>query len=227
MGEGNGDFVRWFLTNGDKGYCVHFASSAVVLLRAAGIPARYVTGYLVSASQWQALGSDGYIAPVMDSNAHAWAEYYLPGVGWVVLEATPSESTPGSDAQWEQITTPEQTLDLSWLLPSCIAALAVAAVGFLVYIQAKVFLRRRKLNHGTIKQKILAHWQEITLLCAALDQLPDSQLFDLAQEAKFSHHTMDESSLTPFREARALALEELRKLPLPRRLLLRFFPGLY
>ena len=39
------DFVRWFLEDSDKGYCVHFASAAAVLLQASGIPARYVTGY--------------------------------------------------------------------------------------------------------------------------------------------------------------------------------------
>jgi transglutaminase-like putative cysteine protease len=46
MPETEGDFVLWFLREGDRGYCVHFASAAAVLLRAAGIPARYVTGYM-------------------------------------------------------------------------------------------------------------------------------------------------------------------------------------
>jgi hypothetical protein len=44
-----GDFVPWFLTESDRGYCVHFASAAVLLLRCLGVPARYVTGYLVRA----------------------------------------------------------------------------------------------------------------------------------------------------------------------------------
>ena len=42
------DFAIWFLTEADTGYCIHFATAAVVLLRAAGIPARYVDGYVVN-----------------------------------------------------------------------------------------------------------------------------------------------------------------------------------
>lgn len=41
------DFVYWFLTQSDTGYCVHFATSAALLLRYCGVPARYVTGYTV------------------------------------------------------------------------------------------------------------------------------------------------------------------------------------
>ena len=78
------DFALWFLKNSDTGYCVHFASAAVVLLRAAGIPARYVVGYVTS------VNSDG-TANVTENQAHAWAEYYLPQMGWVMLETTPSE----------------------------------------------------------------------------------------------------------------------------------------
>ena len=87
MPEDAKDFAIWFLTESDTGYCVHFASAATVLLRAAGIPARYV---------------EGYMAPVLSNStrvtqqwAHAWVEYYVPDVGWVILEATPSGEDPG------------------------------------------------------------------------------------------------------------------------------------
>lgn len=79
------DFVRWFLENNDAGYCTHYASSAVVLLRAAGIPARFVTGYLAQVRP-------GEPAAVTGDHAHAWAEYFLPFIGWVVLDATPGQS---------------------------------------------------------------------------------------------------------------------------------------
>lgn len=81
------DFALWFLEYGNTGYCVHFASAAVVMLRAAGIPARYVEGYLVDARA-------GHMVEVTGNQAHAWAEYYLPGAGWVVLEATPDDGLP-------------------------------------------------------------------------------------------------------------------------------------
>lgn len=85
MPEDAGDFALWFLEESDKGYCVHFASATVVLLRAAGIPARYVEGFM-----FQTLS--GQTTVVRDKMAHAWAEYYVPGVGWVILEATPADT---------------------------------------------------------------------------------------------------------------------------------------
>lgn len=82
MPASSDDFALWFLEESNTGYCIHFASAATVLLRAAGIPARYVTGYLVNAQ-------DSRIAEVTQGNAHAWAECYIDGAGWVPLEATP------------------------------------------------------------------------------------------------------------------------------------------
>lgn len=85
MPSGQGDFALWFLEKGETGYCVHFATAAVVLLRAAGIEARYVSGYMVRTLA-------GQTATVTGENAHAWAEYYEPGLGtWLVLEATPAD----------------------------------------------------------------------------------------------------------------------------------------
>lgn len=75
------DFAIWFLQNSNTGYCVHFASAATILLRAAGIPARYVTGYLTYAT--------GEAFAVTGEQAHAWVEYLHPTRGWTVLEATP------------------------------------------------------------------------------------------------------------------------------------------
>ena len=85
---GTQDLARWFMENGDTGYCTHFATAATVLLRAAGIPARYVTGYLAHTQ-------GGLYSKVTTDEAHAWVEYYLEGVGWQVLEVTPpAESSP-------------------------------------------------------------------------------------------------------------------------------------
>ncbi len=75
------DFVEHFLAE-RKGYCVHFATAGVMLLRMQGIPARYAAGYVVE------LDSQGQ-GRVMDSDAHAWAEIYLDGYGWYPVEMTP------------------------------------------------------------------------------------------------------------------------------------------
>lgn len=76
-----GDFLQHFLSEG-RGYCVHFATAGALMLRAQGIPARYVTGYTVQ------LNSQGR-GTVMDSDAHAWVEVYIDGFGWHPVEMTP------------------------------------------------------------------------------------------------------------------------------------------
>lgn len=80
------DFVLWFLEDAEYGYCTHFATAEVMLLRACGIPARLVSGFLGNirtADQW---------AAIKDSNAHAWTEVFDARLGWIPVEATP----PGS-----------------------------------------------------------------------------------------------------------------------------------
>ncbi len=84
MPAGETDFAIWFLEESDTGYCVHFASAATVLLRAAGIPARYVTGYMFEAQS-------GRRVTVRSNAAHAWVEYFDSAYGWRVLDATPPE----------------------------------------------------------------------------------------------------------------------------------------
>ena len=76
-----GDAAHWLVKNG-RGYCVHFATTAAVLLRAAGIPARFVTGYVVSVQA-------GLRRTVTGQDAHAWVEYW-DGESWRILEATPT-----------------------------------------------------------------------------------------------------------------------------------------
>jgi hypothetical protein len=78
------DLVDYFIFELGKGYCDYFATSMVVLSRAAGIPARLVTGYAASTYD---LERDQYI--VTADQAHSWAELYFPGFGWVTFEPTP------------------------------------------------------------------------------------------------------------------------------------------
>ncbi|MBR5383788.1 MAG: hypothetical protein IK133_08185 [Clostridia bacterium] len=76
------DFVAWFLLAEKQGYCTYFASAMTVLCRAAGLPARYVEGYLVRPEA-------GGVTTVRGENAHAWTEVYLNGLGWVTFDPTP------------------------------------------------------------------------------------------------------------------------------------------
>ena len=76
------DFVAWFLTESHRGYCMHFASAAVLLLRSMGVPARYVSGFVAD------VPASGRVN-VPDSAAHAWVEVYIDGYGWEPVEVTP------------------------------------------------------------------------------------------------------------------------------------------
>jgi hypothetical protein len=71
-----------FLFGNRIGYCVHFAHSAVFLYRAAGVPARVGTGYMVPEENRRG----GSSILVRAADAHAWPEVYLEGVGWVILD---------------------------------------------------------------------------------------------------------------------------------------------
>lgn len=72
-----------FLFQTRSGYCEHFSSAYVFLMRSAGIPARVVTGYLGGIYN----PTGGYLL-VRNSDAHAWAEYWTPDHGWVRVDPT-------------------------------------------------------------------------------------------------------------------------------------------
>lgn len=72
-----------FLFNTRRGFCEHFASAFTVLMRAAGIPARVVTGY--QGGEFNALGE--YFI-VRNSDAHAWSEVWLDDRGWIRVDPT-------------------------------------------------------------------------------------------------------------------------------------------
>ncbi len=77
------DAVDDFLFRRRIGFCEHYAEAFVVLMRAAGIPARIVTGY-----QGGSLNPLDGMWVVRQSDAHAWAEYWVRGRGWVRADPT-------------------------------------------------------------------------------------------------------------------------------------------
>ncbi len=93
QGEPLSDFV---LNNG-AAHCQYFASAMVIMSRAAGIPARYVTGFFAH----EPYGTDQMV--VRQRDAHAWAECYIDGTGWVTIDATPATGMPNAvydDPSW-------------------------------------------------------------------------------------------------------------------------------
>src|SRR5690606_29444746 len=83
-----------------QGFCEHIASAFVVLMRALDIPARIVTGY-----QGGELNPvDGYWT-VRNSDAHAWAEVWLAGQGWVRVDPTTAVA-PGRTSEFQRLSGP-------------------------------------------------------------------------------------------------------------------------
>jgi hypothetical protein len=80
------DVADYFLFDLKKGYCDYYATAMVVLARASGLPARFVSGY--SSGSYDAANAQ-YI--VRELNAHSWAEVYFPEFGWIEFEPTASQ----------------------------------------------------------------------------------------------------------------------------------------
>lgn len=216
MPDGEDDFALWFLESSDTGYCVHFATATTVLLRAAGVESRYVTGYSVYAFA-------GQVTTVTAAEAHAWVEYYEPRLGiWIPLEATPADLSP--EEETEATTPPPSTESptslptegetaevtqppaekpaeepeakrsyvwLLWLLP-------LAILGF--FPLRRQILRKRRRPKGGPNQTALALWQQIEATDQALGRTPPAQLRALAEKACYSHHTLTAAELEIFTE---------------------------
>jgi len=86
------DPLEDFLKNRKSGHCEYFASALVMMLRAAGIPARLVTGY--KGGDWD---EDSGVYVVQQRHAHAWVEAQIDGA-WITLDATPAERDLEIDA---------------------------------------------------------------------------------------------------------------------------------
>ena len=232
------DFALWFLEESDTGYCVHFATAAVVLLRAADIPARYVSGYMVETEAGQT------VTVTMD-NAHAWAEYYEPKLdAWVILEATPAaveeegipaateeaastptETQPRTEPESTKVTTavteiPAETSGATQekpaKLPGALGAVFLvlgAVLAVLAQRNIRLAVRRRHQRTGKKNAQALARWRETELLCRLLGQPVPEELAELAQKAKFSQHTLTEEELLRFESHNRVARQQLREKP--------------
>ncbi len=92
------DVVDVFLFSDTGGFCTHFASAMVVMLRSLGVPSRVVTGYAMG---WYDAELGAYRVPA--SAAHAWVEVYFPGLGWVEFEPTAAVGTINYPAEQEAV----------------------------------------------------------------------------------------------------------------------------
>lgn len=236
------DFALWFLEEAREGYCVHFATAAVVLLRAAGVEARYVTGYMVRLN-------GGETVAVTEENAHAWAEYYEPLLdAWLVLDATPAslgaaetvpeETTEPADLPRETTQPPEEETQQTtpaapesrekgnflwkWLLALVLTWMAAEGQR-----RVRLGLRRSWTRRGSPNRQGLKRWRQVQTLAALLDETPPAELRELALKAKFSQHTLTGEELLALDAYLRTGVRRLRQHPWYRRLLYRYGYALY
>lgn len=102
------DFAEYFFFENKKGYCSHYATVAVLMFRMSGIPARYVSGYVIEPNEFVKDDKGNYQATVFGKSAHAWAEVYKAGKGWVPIETTPGYV----EQRKEETKTSEETIPI-------------------------------------------------------------------------------------------------------------------
>ena len=102
------DVVEYFLFDLKRGYCDYYATAMVVLARAAGLPARLVTGYATGSFDPRI---ERFVVTAND--AHSWVEIYFPGLGWVEFEPTGGRSP----FERPEETRPRPEIELGDLIP--------------------------------------------------------------------------------------------------------------
>ena len=223
------DFVEYFLTTSKRGYCMHYASAATLLLRSMGIPARYVTGYTADVKAGQTVA-------VPDKSAHAWVEVYVNGYGWYPVEVTPG--FPGQSSGTGDGGAPSPTPSNRPILPEedprpsrapntpppasaakkgitwAQAAPYVLPAGGLALLLLLVCLRRsfarrlrkRRFAGADVNRAVIAMYlYQQRLLRFHWKGALSSEAELLGQRAKFSQHTLSE-------EERSKMLEHVRVL---------------
>jgi transglutaminase-like putative cysteine protease len=141
------DVADYFLFDLKKGYCDYYATTMVVLARASGLPARFVSGYAPGSYD---ISKAAYV--VRELHAHSWVEIYFPQIGWIEFEPTASQpeiEMPLSakdvvDAQPDETATRLlnrfrlETL-LYWLSPLAIAILSLLL--YFTWIERWLYMR--------------------------------------------------------------------------------------
>ncbi len=250
------DFALYFLKESRRGYCMHFATAATLLLRAMGIPARYVSGYVADTR-------GGEWVEVPDSNAHAWVEVYCTGYGWYPVEVTPgfpavgtvasspaashgplptpsAEPTPTpapSASQSPAAPTPEQGTpsaggEEAFRLPWwgwAVLGLILAALILIARRELAGEKRRRAFSQKDPNRAVIElYGYRAALLAYGGEKEEDEEVERLAKKARFSQHILTEEERAYVEEStRTLSARIAREAGWRGRLRLRFLAALY
>lgn len=243
------DFITYFLKESQRGYCVHYASAAVMLLRYYGIPARYASGYRVGLEAFK----NGE-ASVLDSDAHAWVEILDETLGWIPLEVTPASSTtenPSADQidgftqnpeqnQKQPQTTPSnsdttpksestptttntQSFDLSnWLfvIIACLVAIGIAL---------RRVIKLKKWNTSLLQKdnrKAIIACNDYLKAIDMKETNMDDAIREIMEEAMFSNHEMNETKRNmSVAYCKKAMKEKMKKATILQKIIYRYLKG--
>lgn len=199
------DVAEWFLNDAETGYCMHFANAAAVMLRALGVPARYVTGYCADVVDGKAI--------VTSDNAHAWVEYYDSSIGWIPLDATSSDFVipqatesiqPTTQAQTTsptvQPTTQAQTAKpvktevkakISTPATIVIIILLIIALAILRIILIRYY-RKYSFTHKNYKSRVICIYRYLNKLSVHSKVRIPKKIENICTKAKFSTHNISD-----------------------------------
>lgn len=136
--------AEYFLFKSKRGICTDFATASTLLLRAAGIPARYTEGFLVKTDP---ASVDFYGRYVVKANqGHAFATAFVPGSGWMEVDGTKYAVVASAGKEIQKAV---------FFVAIAVGAVVVLMIVFRKRLSEAVFVIRYKLGHGAKKVRVL------------------------------------------------------------------------
>lgn len=245
------DLVSRFLTQTHRGYCLHYASAATLILREMGIPTRYVAGYVAQNVR------ENVLTEVPDRAAHAWVEVYVDGLGWIPQDVTPgfsgdlspvSTPTPTPSSTPSPTPTPKPTPTPPTATPSptpppsqphpvespkgptlpwkqiigwTLGISSIAAV-FLLQRQYRLKKREKACTQQDPNQAALALYRYLRAVEEKTGYEIPKKAFDLAQKAAFSQHILTDDERRAMEGFAQAAAQAARSQPFFKGFVLRY-----
>jgi len=200
------DAADFFLFTSKRGYCDLFATAFVVMARAAGIPARFVTGF--AGGEYDA-ETHRYV--LRESDRHAWAEIYEPPLGWVSVDATPGGGPVTLSPLAQAIAAAQVFLRSYPMVDLGLGAIIVAALlaAIVLLVRRRASLAQLALDRNDPRAIVVRAYVRLTRALARRgrprrpDQTPSEYLAAISVREKLAaarrSHRLPEAVLPPVR----------------------------
>jgi|GEM_PF-6770190 len=189
------DYVEFFLLKSKEGFCTHYASSMVMMLRSVDIPARYVVGYVLDSEGLGSVDRGSDEVPTFEGverkyliakkKSHSWVEVYFEGFGWVEFEPTSPyfEKSSAINIVERDTINPDQTLPEPKVSDHYLLALTLV---LLVVLSYSLYRLRPQPSNA---QHVVKMWSKIRKVVIRKNILFNSNLTDreLLAEATISN----------------------------------------